>query len=81
MQPNYMERKSQEEEGEKRHLPSPGSTHQEEEFDQTPTLTSWEVLASQVDTIVWATVDSGAATSCLPKELAQSIGVGYDTCG
>ena len=30
-------------------------------------------LASQVDTIVWATVDSGAATSCLPKELAQSL--------
>ena len=30
-------------------------------------------LASPVDTIVWATVDSGAATSCLPKELAQSL--------
>jgi len=30
-------------------------------------------LASPVDTIVWATVDSGAATSCLPKEMAQSL--------
>ena len=30
-------------------------------------------LASPVDTIVWATVDSGAATTCLPKELAQSL--------
>ena len=26
-----------------------------------------------MDTIVWATVDSGAATSCLPKEMAQSL--------
>eukprot|EP00435_Cladocopium_sp_Y103_P012181 s2981_g3.t1 len=30
-------------------------------------------LSTEVDTIVWATVDSGAATSCLPKEMCQSL--------
>ena len=30
-------------------------------------------LSNGVDTVVWATVDSGAATSCLPKEMAQSL--------
>ena len=30
-------------------------------------------LATSVDTIVWATVDSGAATSCLPKEMCKNL--------
>ena len=30
-------------------------------------------LATSVDTIVWATVDSGAATSCLPKEMCKNM--------
>ena len=30
-------------------------------------------LATSVDTIVWATVDSGAATSCLSKELCKNL--------
>ena len=30
-------------------------------------------LSNGVDTVVWAAVDSGAATSCLPKGMAQSL--------
>ena len=30
-------------------------------------------LASPVDTIVWATVGSGAATSCLPNEMCKNL--------
>ena len=30
-------------------------------------------LATEVDTIAWATVGSGAATSCLPKEMCQTL--------
>ena len=28
---------------------------------------------TSVDTIAWATVDSGAATSCLPKEMCKNL--------
>ena len=30
-------------------------------------------LASPVDTVVWATVGSGAATSCLPNEMCKNL--------
>ena len=30
-------------------------------------------LATEVDTVAWATVNSGAATSCLPKEMSQNL--------
>ena len=63
------------EEKEKSHLLSPGSTHMVEESDSGSNLDFLGSLATSVDTIVWATVDSGAATSCLPKEMCKNLGL------
>ena len=69
---NYMERKARKKR-EKTPSPKPRKHSPRGGVRSDSNLDFLGSLASQVDTIVWATVDSGAATSCLPKELAQSL--------
>ena len=69
---NYMERKARKKR-EKTPSPKPREHSPGGGVRSDSNLDFLGSLASQVDTIVWATVDSGAATSCLPKELAQSL--------
>ena len=69
---NYVERKARKKK-EKSPSPKPRKHSPGGGFRSDSNLDFLGNLASPVDTIVWATVDSGAATSCLPKELAQSL--------
>ena len=69
---NYMEREARKKR-EKTPSPKPRKHSPRGGVRSDSNLDFLGSLASQVDTIVWATVDSGAATSCLPKELAQSL--------
>ena len=69
---NYVERKARKKK-EKSPSPTPKEHSPRGGVRSDSNLDFLGNLASPVDTIVWATVDSGAATSCLPKELAQSL--------
>ena len=69
---NYVERKARKKK-EKSPSPMPKEHSPRGGVRSDSNLDFLGNLASPVDTIVWATVDSGAATSCLPKELAQSL--------
>ena len=60
---------------EERKSPSPKSKEPspEEEGSSGSNLDFLGNLSAPVDTIVWATVDSGAATSCLPNEMCKNL--------
>ena len=69
----HVKKKPPSEKEEKLPSPKPREHPRGGRVDSDSNLDFLGGLATEVDTIVWATIDSGAATTCLPKEMCQTL--------